>query len=112
MAATSSHGLGYPDSVHVDDALAATRELGPKAPLPTASEMTVARFWRTAPPDIRPQVHLSQNAEVLVVGAGVVGAAIAAELASLGRDVMLLEQGVPRRRRLRRQPRLHRHPHD
>ncbi len=34
-------------------------------------------------------------AEVLVVGAGIVGAAIAAELAGRGHDVLLVEQGVP-----------------
>ncbi len=38
---------------------------------------------------------MRRTAEVLVVGAGVVGSAISAELASRGRGVMILEQGVP-----------------
>lgn len=38
---------------------------------------------------------MSRTAEVIVVGAGVVGSAIGAELALLGRDVMIVEQGVP-----------------
>lgn len=39
--------------------------------------------------------HLSRTAEVIVVGAGVVGSAIGAELAVLGHDVMIVEQGMP-----------------
>lgn len=38
---------------------------------------------------------MSRTAEVIVVGAGVVGSAIGAELALLGHDVMIMEQGVP-----------------
>lgn len=38
---------------------------------------------------------MSWTAEVIVVGAGVVGSAIGAELALLGHDVMIVEQGVP-----------------
>ena len=38
---------------------------------------------------------MSRTAEVIVVGAGVVGSAIGAELALLGHDVMIVEQGVP-----------------
>ena len=38
---------------------------------------------------------MSRTAEVIVVGAGVVGSAIGAELAMLGHDVMIVEQGVP-----------------
>lgn len=36
-----------------------------------------------------------ETAEVLVIGAGVVGAAIAAELSERGHDVVVLEQGAP-----------------
>ncbi len=38
---------------------------------------------------------MSRTAEVIVVGAGIVGSAIGAELALLGHDVMIVEQGVP-----------------
>ncbi len=38
---------------------------------------------------------MSAAADVLVVGAGVVGAAVAAELAGCGHDVTVVEQGVP-----------------
>ena len=38
---------------------------------------------------------MSGTAEVIVVGAGIVGSAIGAELALLGHDVIIVEQGVP-----------------
>jgi len=53
--ATRSHGLGYPDPVHADNALAAARETGLPGPLVTASEMTMQRFWHSAPPALRRQ---------------------------------------------------------
>lgn len=54
-AATLSHGLGYPDPVHAENALAAMREVGLQGSFVTASEMTVARFWHSVPPALRRQ---------------------------------------------------------
>ncbi len=53
--ATQSHGLGYPDPAHAENALAAARETGLKGTFVTASEMTVQRFWHLAPPAFRRQ---------------------------------------------------------
>ena len=53
--ATRSHGLGYPDLAHAENALAAARETGLPGPFVTASEMTVQRFWHSAPPALRRQ---------------------------------------------------------
>lgn len=38
---------------------------------------------------------MSETAEIVVVGAGIVGAAVALELAGRGHDVLVLEQGIP-----------------
>ena len=51
--ATRSHGLGYPDPAHAENALAAARETGLQGPFVTASEMTVQRFWHSAPSAFR-----------------------------------------------------------
>lgn len=51
--ATRNHGLGYPDLTHAENALAAARETGLQGPFVTASEMTVQRFWHSAPSAFR-----------------------------------------------------------
>ncbi|MDE0240440.1 MAG: ABC transporter substrate-binding protein [bacterium] len=53
--ATQSHGLGYPDPAHAENALAAARETGLQGPFVTASEMRIRRFWHAAPSAFRRQ---------------------------------------------------------
>ncbi|QEW22371.1 NMT1/THI5 like protein [Marinibacterium anthonyi] len=49
--ATLTHGLGFPDPAHLDNALAAMGDLG--EPVPDATGLRDARFWNNAPAAFR-----------------------------------------------------------
>lgn len=50
--ATSTHGLGYPDPVHMQRALAAVADMDDGVPEDPAG-LVDERFWRAAPPELR-----------------------------------------------------------
>lgn len=52
--ATLTHGLGYPNLAHAQNAIQAASEVGLHAPQLSADEMTLARFWEGAPAESRP----------------------------------------------------------
>ncbi len=53
--ATLSHGLGYPDPVHADNAIDAARETGLHEGLVPAASMVMDRFWHAVPAEVRRQ---------------------------------------------------------
>lgn len=53
--ATGTHGLGFPDPCHAENAITAACDIGLDRPAMSADEMIAAEFWEAAPESTRPK---------------------------------------------------------
>ena len=108
--ATRSQGLGYPDPLQVARAAEALSAVHGE---PAASlRRRVRRTRGSGPPRPRRfEAAPCEPARIIVVGAGVVGAAVAEALSRDGHDVTIIEQGSPGGA-VSGGDRLHRHAYD
>ncbi len=92
--ATLSHGLGYPDPQHVERAIEAIESVEGRTPGFTGNpgpSLLAGRASRIPRKDVEVSDALPKLADAIVVGGGIVGAAVARQLAKDGVDTVLLE---------------------